>query len=101
MFIILTYIPTEPEGIIEIRGKFTFSEACIGSNLGDLIVRRDKLLSLMERLDSQYAGYKHASKDITKTAEERAAAAEQLAARETFLQPSYKQLALLYADLHE
>ena len=37
----------------------------------------------------------------TKTAEERAAAADALAKRETLLQPSYKQIALLYADLHE
>ncbi|KAF8586337.1 hypothetical protein K439DRAFT_1659720 [Ramaria rubella] len=73
----------EPEGIIEIK------------------VRREKLLGLMERLDTQYASFKQLSKDASKTTEERAAAAEKLAERETHLQPSYKQLALLYADLHD
>jgi acetyl-CoA carboxylase/biotin carboxylase 1 len=63
-------------------------------------VRRDKLLLLMERLDSQYAEHKKLSTDA-KSTEERATAAEKLAEREVFLQPTYKQLALLYADLHE
>jgi acetyl-CoA carboxylase/biotin carboxylase 1 len=73
----------EPEGIVEIK------------------MRRDKILTLMERLDSTYAKLKHASKDTTKTAEERAQATQAPANREVFLQPTYKQLALLYADLHE
>lgn len=73
----------EPEGIVEIK------------------MRRDKILTLMERLDSTYAELKHASKDTTKTAEERAQATQALANREVFLQPTYKQLALLYADLHD
>ncbi|KAG0694582.1 acetyl-CoA carboxylase [Suillus ampliporus] len=73
----------EPEGIVEIK------------------MRRDKILTLMERLDSTYAEVKQASKDSTKTAEERAQATQALAKRETFLQPTYKQLALLYADLHD
>jgi len=55
----------------------------------------------MERLDSQYAEYKKLSTDSTISPEERASAAESLAERETFLLPTYKQLALLYADLHE
>jgi acetyl-CoA carboxylase/biotin carboxylase 1 len=64
-------------------------------------VRREKLLGLMERLDEPYAILKKASKDLSKPAEERAEATEKLAARETQLQPTYKQIALLYADLHE
>lgn len=73
----------EPEGIVEIK------------------MRRDKVLSLMERLDPTYMSLKVASKDPSKAAEEKAAATEALAERETFLQPTYKQIALLYADLHE
>lgn len=73
----------EPEGIVEIK------------------MRREKILSLMERLDSTYAELKRASKDTTKTADDRAQAMQNLADREALLQPSYKQIALLYADLHE
>ncbi|KIJ65157.1 hypothetical protein HYDPIDRAFT_89293 [Hydnomerulius pinastri MD-312] len=73
----------EPEGIVEIK------------------MRRDKILSLMERLDSTYASLKADSKDSSKTAEERAEASKALAERETLLQPTYKQIALLYADLHD
>jgi len=73
----------EPEGIVEIK------------------MRRDKILVLMERLDSTYASYKRDSTDSTKSEEERATAAQLLVARETFLQPTYRQMALLYADLHE
>lgn len=73
----------EPEGIVEIK------------------MRRDKILTLMERLDTEYASLKRDSKDSAKSAGERAAAAAALLKRETFLQPTYKQIALLYADLHE
>ncbi|GJJ11159.1 hypothetical protein Clacol_005391 [Clathrus columnatus] len=73
----------EPEGVVEIK------------------LRREKILALMERLDSQYAAFKKDSQNSSKSPQERAMAAEQLAARETFLQPSYKQLALLYVDLHD
>jgi acetyl-CoA carboxylase/biotin carboxylase 1 len=73
----------EPEGVVEIR------------------MRRDKILRLMERLDSTYASLKKDSTDASKTAEERATASEQLTLREKHLQPSYRQIALLYADLHE
>lgn len=73
----------EPEGIVEIK------------------MRRDKILALMERLDSTYASLKRDSKDTSKSEEERAKAAQLLSARETLLQPTYKQIALLYADLHE
>ncbi|KAI0032669.1 acetyl CoA carboxylase [Vararia minispora EC-137] len=73
----------EPEGIVEIK------------------MRRDKIITLMERLDDTYAQLKNASKDMAKSAEERAAAAEQLEKREQILQPAYKQIALMYADLHD
>jgi acetyl-CoA carboxylase / biotin carboxylase 1 len=73
----------EPEGIVEIK------------------MRRDKILRLMERLDKTFASLKKDSTDSRKSADERAAATEQLALREEYLQPSYKQIALLYADLHE
>lgn len=73
----------EPEGIVEIK------------------MRRDKILTLMDRLDPDYSAFKKASKDTSKTDAERAEAAEKLAARETHLQPAYKAMALLYADLHD
>jgi acetyl-CoA carboxylase/biotin carboxylase 1 len=73
----------EPEGLVEIK------------------MRRDKILKLMERLDSTYASLKQESSNAAKTVEERAQASELLAAREAYLQPTYKQIALLYADLHE
>lgn len=73
----------EPEGIVEIK------------------MRRDKIQNLMERLDPAYSSFKRDSKDSSKSAEERAAATSALAERETLLQPTYKQIALLYADLHE
>ena len=73
----------EPEGIVEIK------------------LRRDKLLGLMDRLDDEYASLKRDSKDASKTADERAAASAALAKREILLTPTYKQIALLYADLHE
>ena len=73
----------EPEGIVEIK------------------MRRDKILGMMERLDSTYASLKQESKDPSKSPEERAAAGVALTARETLLQPTYKQIALGYADLHE
>ena len=73
----------EPEGVVEIK------------------LRRDKVLALMERLDSIYASLKRDSKDTSKSAYERASAAANLIDREKFLQPTYKQIALLYADLHE
>jgi len=73
----------EPEGVIEIK------------------MRRDKITRLMERMDSPYAALKKATKDTSKTPEERAAAVESLEKREALLQPTYKQIALLYADLHE
>lgn len=74
---------TEPEGIVEIK------------------FRRDKVAAVMERLDETYASLKAASNDSTKSSEERAKSAEQLKAREAFLQPTYLQIAHLYADLHE
>jgi acetyl-CoA carboxylase/biotin carboxylase 1 len=73
----------EPEGIVEIK------------------MRRDKIVKLMERLDDTYASLKKASVDATTSDEERSKASTALAARETLLQPVYKQIALLYADLHD
>jgi acetyl-CoA carboxylase/biotin carboxylase 1 len=61
---------------------------------------RDKILTLMERLDPTYALLKKNSKGAA-SAEERIEASELPADREMFLQPTYKQIALLYADLHE
>ncbi|KAH6915859.1 acetyl CoA carboxylase [Coprinopsis sp. MPI-PUGE-AT-0042] len=73
----------EPEGIVEIK------------------MRRDKISGLMERLDTQYAELKKASKDTSASEQDRAAALKALSDRETLLQPVYKQIALLYADLHD
>jgi len=73
----------EPEGIVEIK------------------MRREKLLTLMDRLDPEYSALRKESNDANKTAAEKAEAAEKLAARERHLQPTYRQLALLYADLHD
>ena len=73
----------EPEGVVEIK------------------MRRDRLVSLMDRLDPEYSAFKKASSDKTKSAEERAAATESFKKRETDLMPTYKQIALLFADLHE
>jgi acetyl-CoA carboxylase/biotin carboxylase 1 len=55
----------------------------------------------MERLDEDYAKFKRDSKDTSLSPEARAKAAENLGAREADLTPTYKQIALLYADLHE
>jgi acetyl-CoA carboxylase/biotin carboxylase 1 len=73
----------EPEGIVEIK------------------MRRDKILTLMERLDPIYSSLKQDSKDSSKSIEQRTAATTALTTRERLLQPTYKQIALLYADLHE
>lgn len=73
----------EPEGIVEIK------------------MRRDKILRLMERLDAPYAALKKASTDTSATPEARAEAVEELDKREQVLAQTYKQIALLYADLHE
>jgi acetyl-CoA carboxylase/biotin carboxylase 1 len=73
----------EPEGLIEIK------------------LRREKIQSLMERLDPTYASTKQRSTDSSLSVEERADAAAALSQRETLLQPAYKQIGLLYADLHE
>lgn len=64
-------------------------------------MRRDKLLTLMDRLDPEYSALKKEANDANKAAKEKSDAAEKLSAREQHLQPTYKALALLYADLHE
>lgn len=73
----------EPEGIVEIK------------------IRKDKVAKMMERLDNKYAAHKKDSVDAQKSVQEKADASLALANRQTFLQPVYKQVALLYADLHE
>lgn len=55
----------------------------------------------MDRLDPEYSALKKESNDASKSAAEKAEAADKLTARENHLQPTYQQLALLYADLHE
>ncbi|KAJ7066657.1 acetyl-CoA carboxylase [Mycena amicta] len=73
----------EPEGIVEIK------------------MRRDKIVKLMERLDPTFASLKRDSNNASKTPEERAEASASLASREILLKPTYQQIALLYADLHD
>jgi acetyl-CoA carboxylase/biotin carboxylase 1 len=73
----------EPEGVVEIK------------------MRRDRLVSMMDRLDPEYSAFKKASSDKSKSAEEHAAATESFKKREADLMPTYKQIALLFADLHE
>ena len=58
-------------------------------------------MKVMERMDSTYATLKKESADLSKSPEERTAAADELAQQESLLQPTYTQIALLYADLHE
>lgn len=55
----------------------------------------------MDRLDPAYASLKKASKDSGASEADRTEAASQLTERETTLMPTFKQMALLYADLHE
>lgn len=64
-------------------------------------VRRDRVLGLMERLDPTYASLKKLSKDAALPEAERSDATARLADRESTLAPTFKQIALLYADLHE
>lgn len=55
----------------------------------------------MERLDAEYGSLKKASKDESLSETARAEAATKMVDRETTLMPTFKQIALLYADLHE
>jgi len=55
----------------------------------------------MDRLDPEYSSLKKASTDKAKSPEERATATESLKNREVELMPTYKQIALLFADLHD
>jgi hypothetical protein len=73
----------EHEGIVEIK------------------IRRGKLLKMMERLDAECATLVRDSKDSFRIEKERTTAPAASAKREQILQPTYKQIALLYADLHE
>ncbi|KAK2463653.1 hypothetical protein APHAL10511_004404 [Amanita phalloides] len=73
----------EPEGIVEVK------------------LRRGKIQNMMERLDATYAKLKKDSNDPSKSEQERSAASADLAKRETLLQQTYRQIALLFADLHD
>ncbi|TIA89702.1 hypothetical protein E3P79_02793 [Wallemia ichthyophaga] len=73
----------EPEGIVEIK------------------YRRDKVLSTMNRLDSEYARLKKETEDVSKSAEDRTLSSEALLMREKDLYPTYQQIAILYSDLHD
>lgn len=92
----------EPEGIVEIKSMFELFHR-LHPHTDQLYpkVRRDKLLTLMDRLDPDYSALKKQSNDSSKSATEKAEAADKLAAREKHLQPAYQAIALLYADLHE
>lgn len=65
------------------------------------LVRRDKLLALMDRLDPEYSALKKVPNHSTKSPKGKAKASDKLTAREQHLTPTYKAMALLYADLHE
>ena len=90
----------EPEGVIEIRSGYSILTFPKRADITPS-VRRDRILTLMERLDSVYAGHKKATKDATLSEQAKAKAAEDLEEREKLLMPTYTQMALLYADLHE
>lgn len=64
-------------------------------------MRRDKILALMDRLDSKYSTLKKESQDTSKSKEEIDAVTSQLKDHEADLMPTYMQIAHLYADLHE
>ena len=74
---------SEPEGIVEIK------------------YRRDKVLSTMNRLDSEYARLKKESEDSSMSVDERKVSTDALVKREKDLYPTYQQIALLYSDLHD
>ena len=99
------WVVLDPSINLEKMEMYTDVDAHVGvleaEGIVEIKMRRDKILTLMERLDPTYAELKRASKDSNVTVDERAQASQALADRETFLQPTYKQLALLYADLHE
>lgn len=73
----------EPEGIVEIK------------------FRKAKVLQMMERLDTQYRDLKAATADSTLSADAATKAKTDLAAREKLLTPTYSQIALQFADLHD
>jgi len=73
----------EPEGIVEIK------------------FRKDKMLAMMNRLDSSYRDLKAQAEDAQTSADQAGALKEQLSAREKHLWPTYSQLAISFADLHD
>jgi acetyl-CoA carboxylase/biotin carboxylase 1 len=63
--------------------------------------RKDKVLAMMERLDENYRQLKASSSDSSRAAEEITKLKAELADREKVLWPTYSQLALHFADLHD
>ena len=73
----------EPEGIVEIK------------------FRKDKMLAMMDRLDPTYRELKEKSAIDSQSADEASSSKDALAAREKTLWPTYSQIALQFADLHD
>jgi len=73
----------EPEGIVEIK------------------FRKDKMVAMMDRLDSNYRDIKSRSGDPSITAEQATSLKSELAVREKALWSTYSQIAIHFADLHD
>ena len=73
----------EPEGIVEIK------------------FRRPQLITLMTKLDAEYAKLKSKMDDPIISDEEKLGIKEKLDAREQLLLPIYQQIAVAFADLHD
>ena len=73
----------EPEGIVEIK------------------FRKDKMVAMMDRLDPTYKDLKSKAEDPSLTAEQATSLKSELAVREKSLWPTYSQIALHFADLHD
>jgi acetyl-CoA carboxylase/biotin carboxylase 1 len=73
----------EPEGIVEVK------------------YRKPRVQATMNRLDAEYAKLKAAAEDPKATPEEKQAATTALEAREKHLGPSFHQIAVEFADLHD
>lgn len=69
----------EPEGIVEIK------------------LRKEQILNLMDRMDDTY----HKLNQQLKESPDTAMLKEQISSREKLLWPTYSQLALQFADLHD
>jgi acetyl-CoA carboxylase/biotin carboxylase 1 len=73
----------EPEGIVEVK------------------YRKPKIQATMARLDAEYAKLKAAAEDPKATPEQKQAATAALETREKHLGPSFHQIAVEFADLHD